>query len=112
MEPSDGSAVGIAGLRVQEGGQVGGWELGVWQVDTQGIPFLLILAAQTLNKAPHMGRYMLRPWGGRQTKRHHFFWHTFPSKVSTYNGPCEGPCSGSEWPEATKVNPLCIYVST
>ena len=32
-----------------------------------------------------------------------------PPKVCTYSGPCEEPCSRSEWPAATKGSP---YVST
>ena len=54
--------------------------------------------------------------GGRKKKKRNgksvfvfFFFLLPPPQVCTYSGPCEEPCSRSEWPAATKGSP---YVST
>ena len=77
-----------------------------------GASLLLILAAQSLNIPLH-GPLYVEAWGGEKQKKEidtlfFFFFFSFsfffcpPPKVCTYSGPCEEPCSRSEWPAATK----------
>ena len=90
-----------------------------------GDSLLLILAAQSLNIPLH-GPLYVEAWEGeekrRKTKKKQKWIHRFrfffvvslfsfapppppPPKVCTYSGPCEEPCSRSEWPAATKGTP-------